>query len=121
MGAAVGAGDSCLRRNDGTVGRCECALERRVDGNPGDLASSALGRDSYPPPNLPLKGGRDELGVGAAVGAGDSCLRRNNEIVGRCECALERRADGNPGDLASSSLGRDSHPPPNLPPQRGEG
>ena len=73
-----------VRRRAGEVRRCDRRCEV------GDRGARDLWRSlvaSHPPPNPPLKGGRDELGKGWVVCAvGDSCLRRND--------GWERRDDG---------------------------
>ena len=92
---------SCLRRNDGIFG------------------SAAGGRSAPPTPHLtsPLKGGRDEFSWGRYVvrvawWLGGSCLRRNDERGGR---GWRNRG------LDRWCWFAASHPPPSLPPRRGEG
>ena len=84
-----GCAGSCLRRNDG-----------RGDRGVGESGWWWLAA-SHPPPNLPLKGGRDELGkrMGVGVGVGMSAGGRLGwQGVGR-SCAVPTCAGRNPGGL----------------------
>ena len=89
-------------------------------------------RSRAPTPHLasPLKGGRDELGWGWAViresgflparvwreeGGGDG----EGWVLGTARCVLGCQRRGGDGVVLCALAG--AHPPPNLPPQRGEG
>ena len=105
-------GGSCLRRNDG--------MGRRNDGGAWAIEVCRAGgggsRRSTPHLTSPLEGGRDEffLGGGRVLGRVGSCLRRNDGGAGMMGRVGDRGVQGRRWRLGAF------HPPPNLPPERGE-
>ena len=110
-------GRSCLRRNDGKG--------RGSDGMRAGVVAEGVLMDGLAPCPLatsPLEGGRDELGKRWVLRRAGSCLRRND--------GKGRGSDGMRAGVVAEGVLMDelalcplatSHPPPNLPPGRGEG